>query len=240
MRNLLRSRTGIILLLLLAVNFMDNGLSDPKDYFIGMLISLPGIVIGLSFHEFGHAFVSYKLGDPTPKYQGRVTIDPRAHFDPFGFLALMFCGFGWGVPVQIDPRYYKHPRRDEFLVSIAGVTMNLVVAFAFALISKVVIKFGGFAAVTDGTMINIVLQIVIQVVIINVILMVFNLIPIPPLDGFGILTQIFNLRRQSWYETVYNNGFMILMILLLFNVIDKILNPAVYFIYNLIFYNIIM
>lgn len=240
MKNLLRSRTGIILLLLLVTSFMNRGLSSPKDYFMNMLISLPGIIIGLSFHEFGHAFVSYKLGDPTPELQGRVTVNPMAHIDPFGFLALMFCGFGWGIPVQIDPRYYKHPRRDEFLVSIAGVTMNLIIAIVFAFLTKLILKFGSFAAVTDGTLVNLLMQIVLQVVIINVILLVFNLIPVPPLDGFSILTQIFNLRKKSWYQVVYQNGFLILMVLLITNIIDLILNPCVFFIYNAIFYGIVL
>ena len=85
------------------------------------ILMLPGIIIGLSFHEFAHAWVSDKLGDPTPRRQGRVTINPLAHIDWMGFLALLLVGFGWGKPVQIDPGYYKHRRRDEFLVGIAGV-----------------------------------------------------------------------------------------------------------------------
>ena len=91
---------------------------------------LPGIIIGLAFHEFAHAAVAFKLGDPTPKMQGRVTINPLAHIDPVGLAALLFAGFGWGVPVQINPSNFKKRRRDELLVSLAGVTMNLVIAIA--------------------------------------------------------------------------------------------------------------
>ena len=166
MRRFLKSPTGIVLLLLLAVSFMNRGLSDPKTYFYDMLVSLPGIIIGLSFHEFGHAFVSSKLGDPTPRMQGRVTLNPLAHIDPFGFLALVFCGFGWGIPVQIDPRYYKHPRRDELLVSVAGVTMNLLLAIAFSFVAHVMVVLMP-GKLVKGTLPGILFYIIMEIVIIN-------------------------------------------------------------------------
>ena len=112
-KNLLRSGSGIILILLLVTNFLDGGLRNPKEYFFDMLLTLPGIIVGLSFHEFAHAFASNAFGDPTPRLQGRLTVNPTKHIDPFGFAALVFCGFGWGIPVQIDNRYYKHSRLNE-------------------------------------------------------------------------------------------------------------------------------
>ena len=107
------------------------------------LMTIPGIVIGLAFHEYAHALAAYKLGDPTPKMQGRVTVNPLVHIDPLGFIALIFAGFGWGVPVQINPSNFRHRRRDEFMVSIAGVAMNLLIAVVFALIAKALIMFLG-------------------------------------------------------------------------------------------------
>lgn len=231
---------GILLVILLMVNITQNGLSNPKTYFLNMLIALPGIVIGLSFHEFGHAFVSDRLGDPTPRAQGRVTLNPLAHFDPVGFLALMFCGFGWGIPVEIDPRYYKHPRRDELLVSLAGVVMNLIVAIVFSFIVHFVYINVPYDKLSDGTLMGTLFNILLQVVIVNVVLMVFNLIPVPPLDGFGIITEIFNLREKSFYYTLYNYGFPILMILLIVGVVDKILNPMVNGVYALLLQYIIL
>ena len=204
------------------------------------MIALPGIVIGLSFHEFGHAFMSDRLGDPTPRAQGRVTLNPMAHFDPVGFLALMFCGFGWGIPVEIDPRRYKHPRRDELLVSLAGVVMNLIVAIVFSFIVHFVYINVPYDKLSDGTLMGTLFNILLQVVIVNVVLMVFNLIPVPPLDGFGIITEIFNLREKSFYYTLYNYGFPILMILLIVGVVDKILNPMVNGIYALLLQYIIL
>ena len=157
---------------------------------------LPGIIIGLSFHEFAHAWVSDRLGDPTPRRQGRVTINPLAHIDWIGFIMLLLVGFGWGKPVQIDPSYYKNRRRDEFLVGIAGVTMNLILAVLFSLPAKAMIK--AFSGVAVSDLIHSIYLILFYTVMINLVLMIFNLIPCPPLDGWGIVTQIFRLDRYSW------------------------------------------
>ena len=210
------------------------------DYVMDTLWILPGLIIGFAMHEFAHAWVSDRLGDPTPRAQGRVTLNPMAHFDPVGFLALMFCGFGWGIPVEIDPRYYKHPRRDELLVSLAGVVMNLIVAIVFSFIVHFVYINVPYDKLSYGTLMGTLFNILLQVVIVNVVLMVFNLIPVPPLDGFGIITEIFNLREKSFYYTLYNYGFPILMILLIVGVVDKILNPMVNGVYALLLQYIIL
>lgn len=185
---------------------------------------LPGIIIGLSFHEFAHAWVSDRLGDPTPRRQGRVTINPLAHIDWIGFLALLLVGFGWGKPVQIDPGYYKHRRRDEFLVGIAGVTMNLLIAIVFSIPARAMVRM--YSGAASDLVYNIYL-IIFYVISINVVLMIFNLIPCPPLDGWGILTQIFRLDRYRWWYTVYQYGTWILLALIVFNVTDLILSPLV-------------
>jgi Zn-dependent protease len=192
---------------------------------ITKILMLPGIMIGLSFHEFAHAWVSDRLGDPTPRRQGRVTVNPLAHIDWIGFLALLLVGFGWGKPVQIDPGYYKHRRRDEFLVAIAGVTMNLILAIAFSIPAKAMVKMFG-SAVSSDLIYNIYLMLF-YIVSINVVLMIFNLIPCPPLDGWGIITQLFGLDRYSWWYKVYQYGTWILLALIVFNVTDLILTPLV-------------
>ncbi len=193
------------------------------DIILTKLLMLPGIIIGLSFHEFAHAWVSDRLGDPTPRRQGRVTINPLAHIDWIGFLALLLVGFGWGKPVQIDPGYYKHRRRDEFLVGIAGVTMNLILAVIFSIPARAIVKaFSGSMA--SDLVYNIYLMIF-YIVSINIVLMIFNLIPCPPLDGWGIITQIFRLDRYSWWYKVYQYGTWILLALIVFNVTDLILTP---------------
>ena len=195
------------------------------------LLMLPGIIIALSFHEFAHAWVSDKLGDPTPRRQGRVTINPLAHIDWIGFLALLLVGFGWGKPVQIDPNYYKNRRRDEFLVAIAGVTMNLILAVILSIPVKVMMKSSLRAS---DLMYNIYL-IIFYAVMINIVLMIFNLIPCPPLDGWNIITQIFKLDRYSWWYKVYQYGTWILLALIVTNVTDHIITPLVTLIINLLF-----
>ena len=186
---------------------------------------LPGIIIGLSFHEFAHAWVSDKLGEPTPRRQGRVTINPLAHIDWIGFLALLLVGFGWGKPVQIDPSYYKNRRRDEFLVGIAGVTMNLLLAVIFSIPARMIVK--AFSGAAPSDLVYNVYLMIFYVVSINVVLMIFNLIPCPPLDGWGIITQILRLDRYSWWYKVYQYGTWILLALIVFNVTDRIITPLV-------------
>ncbi len=216
---------AIVIGAMVILNVLDGSFSNFPQWIYQELLLLPGIIIGLSFHEFAHGIVSYKLGDPTPKQQGRLTLNPMAHIDPIGFLCLFFAGFGWGIPVEIDPRYYKHRRRDEFMVSLAGVVMNLLIAILFMLVIRLLFSLTpNFAVSSVG---GIVLEIIRNVVFINLVLMVFNLIPVPPLDGFGILTEIFDLRRFSWYSTIYQYGIFILLALILLNVTDMILTPLV-------------
>ncbi len=188
------------------------------------LLTLPGIILGLSLHEFAHAWVSYKLGDPTPKRQGRLTVNPLAHIDVVGFIALLLVGFGWGKPVQIDPGYYRHRRRDEFLVAVAGVTMNLIIAVILSFPAKALMN---MYYSTGSALVENCFYIVYYAVSINICLMVFNLIPCPPLDGWNIVTQLFRLDRYSWWYRVYQYGQWILIILILANVTDLILMPGV-------------
>lgn len=213
--------------------------SSPIDWLMNTILIIPGVVVGLSFHEFAHGWVAYKLGDPTPKFQGRVTVNPKAHVDPIGFVALMLAGFGWGVPVEINPNNFKHRRRDELLVSLAGVVMNLIVAVAFGFIMKLILMAAGQTFIMSGLG-EALWTILLYVVQINLVLMIFNLIPVPPLDGFSIITEIFNIRHTQLYYTIYNNGFFILMLLILFRITDLILTPGVTFFMNLIFNYIII
>lgn len=214
----------IIVALLLGNNMLTSNMSL-GEWLYDQLLFLPGILIGLTFHEAAHGYASYKLGDPTPKLQGRLTLNPLSHVDPIGFLTLFFAGFGWGRPVEINPMYYKNRRRDELIVSLAGVATNLLIAIAACFAMRFTINH------IAGHGMNIVSQSIFFIfdymMRINIVLMVFNLLPIPPLDGFGVLTQIFNLKKYNWYYTLYSNGFLILMVLIVFNITDKILTPAV-------------
>ncbi len=221
----------VLLFIMLAESIMENNMSVGQWFYTKLLI-LPGIIIGLSFHEAAHAWISYKLGDPTPKLQGRVTLNPLAHIDPVGFIALLFIGFGWGIPVEIDPRHYKNRRSGELLVSLAGVTANLITAVIFALIFRLAESHMSYAFYQGAG--QVLMQILLYVVYINLVLMVFNLIPVPPLDGFGVITQIFRLERYEWYWKIYQYGQPILLLLIIFNIPSKIIGPVTNILLNLL------
>jgi Zn-dependent protease len=224
---------AILLILLLASQSLFNGeFSNPMDWLMNKLILLPGILIGLSFHEFAHAKVANMLGDDTPRLQGRVTINPAAHIDPMGIIALLFIGFGWGKPVQVNPMNFKNMRRDGLLVDLAGVTLNFILAVLFAGILWLLAAFQGEFLYTY--MGDVVAQIILSIISINIVLMVFNLLPIPPLDGFGIVTEIFDLRKKEIYYRIYDKGFLILMILILFNITGRVLTPLVGIVFDFV------
>lgn len=196
------------------------------------ILTLPGIIIALAFHEFAHAWMSNKLGDPTPRSQGRLTINPLAHIDILGFVCLLICGFGWGKAVVINPYYYKNRRRDELLVGLAGVTMNLVLAILFSFPTKAVYA----AYITTGSgLLETIYLVLMYTVQINLCLMIFNLIPVPPLDGWGVLTQLVDLEKYSWYNTVYRYGGWILLVLIMLNITDIILMPCINFFMRILF-----
>ena len=235
MKNLFKNMNPAVIIII-ALMLGNNLLSSNQslgEWLYDQLLFLPAILVGLTFHEAAHGFASYWLGDPTPKLQGRLSLNPLKHIDPIGFLALFFAGFGWGKPVEINPMYYKNKRRDELIVSLAGVVTNLVIAIIACFAMKFSIDFMG----NNGM--NIVSYSVFMIfdymMTINIVLMVFNLLPVPPLDGFGVVTQIFNLKKYDWYYKVYSNGFLILMFLIVFNITDKILTPAVGAIFNILF-----
>jgi len=205
----------IIFLVIMVINSIRNGrFSDPVQWLTQTLLILPAIIIAITLHEFAHAYTAYKLGDQTPKVQGRVTLNPLAHLDPVGLIVLIFVGFGWGRPVQVNPyAFTKNRRAANLLVDVAGVTTNFIIAFFCTALLFVIQD-------------QILFTIVLNIVYINFILMVFNLLPVPPLDGFGIITEIFDLRRFEWYRPLYNNGFFILLILIIFGLLSYILMPA--------------
>lgn len=214
-------------------SFMSGQFDNPSSWFMTKLYLLPAILIGLSFHEFAHAAAAYALGDQTPKLQGRVTINPIAHVDPFGFIALIFIGFGWGRPVQVNPMNFKNMRRDGIIVDLAGVTMNFILAILFAGVFKLLILWN--PAFMGTYMGNVIVELIYNIIMINIVLMLFNLLPVPPLDGFGIITEVFDLRKRSFYYQLYNNGFVILLLLMMFDVTEKVLVPAVGFVLRFVF-----
>ncbi|URZ04182.1 site-2 protease family protein [Clostridium felsineum] len=159
---------------------------DIRSFLINRLLMLPAILIAFTFHEYAHAFIADKLGDKTPRFQGRLTLDPISHIDPIGFLAVMICGLGYAKPVQTNPAAYKNYYKDDLKVSIAGPVANLIVAFVFAIIYGICLK-----SLPNNLVAAIVMLIVKEVVALNCILALFNLIPIPGFDGFHVLRDLF-------------------------------------------------
>ena len=175
---------AVFLIMMVIFGVRDGMYSQsPREWLLTKLYILPGILIGLAFHEFAHAEAAYRLGDTTPKYQGRLTVNPFAHMDIVGFLALIFVGFGWGKPVEINPNNFKHPRRDDLIVAFAGVVMNFLVAVAFTLILRFYISGVGLTTYNMGSWQGIIYYIILYTIQINLVLMIFNLMPVPPLDG---------------------------------------------------------
>jgi Zn-dependent protease len=207
--------------------FIGGGTRQVSQWILDTLLLLPAVVIALSFHEFAHAKVAQLAGDPTPGNMGRVTIDPRAHIDPMGMIALILVRFGWGKPVQVNPANFGNRRRDSILVGLSGVTANLLLAVLFGGIIFLSVKFApDFFQSGFGGLVGVIL---IQVVIINITLMLFNLLPIPPLDGFGVLSDIFNLHGTPFYAFVYQNSFLILMVAIILGLPGKLLSgPLLY------------
>lgn len=175
----------------------------------GLLYIIPAVLFAISMHEFAHGYVSYKLGDPTPKVSGRISLNPMKHLDPFGTLTLIFLGFGWAKPVMVNPNYYKNKKLGMLLVAIAGPVMNFIIAFLSALIIGVVTKLGVVNEFTAT-----ITQFFFYMSLINIGLGVFNLIPIPPLDGSKILGAILPERTYFKYMQYERYGFIILMVLL--------------------------
>lgn len=178
-----------------------------------MIYILPAVVVSLSVHEFAHAFMSYKLGDVSQKERGRMSLNPLRHLDPIGTISLLFFGFGWAKPVQVDPYFYRNKKEGMMWTALAGPLMNFFVAFIAVLLTGFLMKFGTNWIYTSqvGNYIFMFLVILAQI---NIGLGIFNLIPIPPLDGSKILMGI--LKEDTYFKLMqYENYFMILLILLL-------------------------
>ncbi len=189
-----------------------------------------GLVISITIHEFAHAFIADKLGDPTPRYQGRVTLDPRAHLDPFGTIAILLVGFGWGKAVQFDPFNLKNPVKDTALIALAGPVSNILLALALSIIIGI-FNLQGVA-----------ISILLPLIFINVMLAIFNLVPVHPLDGGKILRAFLPKELALEYELVMNRyGTLILMALILpifssSSAISHLISPVINFVVTLLSY----
>ncbi|APU59409.1 peptidase M50 family protein [Clostridium botulinum] len=179
---------------------------------LSKILIIPAILVGLTVHEFAHAYVADKLGDKTPKFQGRLTLNPFSHIDIIGFIMILLIGFGWAKPVQINPSALKRGYKDEIKVSVAGVTANIITAFIFALLTAFLFRMD-LIILGDVTSLGGIIGVILDYIVrINCMLAVFNLMPIPGLDGFDILRDLWPKIFYKISNVIYNYQMIILLI----------------------------
>lgn len=203
---------------------------------INLLLTLPAVIMAITFHEYAHAYAADKLGDTTPRAQGRLTLNPTSHLDFFGFILMMFTHIGWGKPVQINPNNFNSNKSRGFcetMVSLAGPLMNFILAIiatiAFYALNIWAVE---FLHTNIGYIIEMFLQVVIMV---NIGLGTFNLIPLPPLDGEKIFRHLLPYRIQDWLTTNYATLYYVFMILWVFGILEIIVSPVISVISNILF-----
>lgn len=196
---------------------------------LGFIFWLIALVIAITIHEFSHAFAAERLGDPTPRLMGRLTLNPLAHLDPLGTLMLLLIRFGWGKPVQFDPFNLRHPRRDSAIISLAGPVSNLVLATACSVLLKI----------SPIGQIGLISPILYNLIVMNVVLAIFNLVPIHPLDGFKIVEGILPEEYSRQWKELEGYG-MIFLLFLLFPIfggqapINRLISPVISFLLTML------
>lgn len=199
---------------------LESLLTSPFLFILWLL----ALFIAITIHEFSHALVADRLGDPTPRLMGRLTLNPLAHLDTLGTLMLLLFRFGWGKPVEFDPFNLKNPRRDAALISLAGPVSNLLLALILSILVRtpVVPPF--------------LIQFLLPIIMLNIMLAIFNLIPIHPLDGFKIVGGLLSENQAREWATLERYGFLFLLLLifpiggksLLFSILDPVINFLLY------------
>ncbi len=213
-----------IMLLFVVIQYAAN-----PTQLIGLLISAPGVLIAITFHEFAHGYAAYKLGDDTAKNQGRLSLNPFAHLDPIGTLMLLVAGFGWGKPVEVNPRNYTRKismEKGEAIVSAAGPIMNFILAIIFTLIYCAIYKFASTAFLIS-TVGQIILLLISSTISINIGLGVFNLIPLPPLDGSKIIMPFLPYKAKEFFINNEQIFYIVFVLIWITGLAGTIITPAI-------------
>lgn len=214
---------GIFVLMNIANRFTSS------DGLLILLITLPAILIAITFHEFAHAFAADKLGDNTPRIQGRLTLNPLKHIDPIGFALLIVAGFGWGKPVQVNPRNFNRKipmTRAEAIVAFAGPLMNFMLAIISTIIMACLLKFDVLVNLPYRT-VWLILIFIMELILINMGLGLFNLIPLPPLDGFKILNHFLPYKAKEWIVRNEQIMYIVFMVIWITGIAGTVISPVI-------------
>ena len=194
-------------------------LSDPGRFIINALYLVPALMLGLVAHEVAHAAVAVARGDQTPRLDGRLSPNPRNHLDPLGTIAILLIGFGWAKPVRIDPRRMRGPF-DAALVALAGPLTNLLIAFVLAIPIKLLIRDGSFDLGLPPW------RLLWVAFILNLVLAVFNILPIPPLDGYSFVSTLFRRTFPEFFFRIDSNRQAIMLVFILVLLITSFLGMS--------------
>lgn len=183
---------------------------------VSFLFWLVALIAAITIHEFAHALAAERLGDPTPRLMGRLTLNPLAHLDPLGTLMMLLIRFGWGKPVQFDPFNLRNPRRDSAIISIAGPASNLILAVICSIVLRILL-----VSSLNNLFTFSLIALLQPLIILNVVLAVFNLVPVHPLDGFKIVGGILPKEYSQQWDELERYG-MIFLLFLLFPIFGRI------------------
>ena len=216
-----------IIMAILVLAGVGRYISNPDALFM-LVIAIPGVLIAITFHEFAHGFAAYKLGDSTAKDEGRLNLNPLNHIDPIGVLMLLFAGFGWGKPVNVNSRNYNRNmsiEKADAIVSIAGPLANIILAFIFALIYSALYRFAFLFVISDiGSVLGLVIY---STIITNVGLGVFNLIPLPPLDGSKVIMPFLPFNVKRWFINNAQIFYIIFIVIFITGIAGFIISPLI-------------
>lgn len=224
-----------IIIAIMVISGLSSYLTNTSSL-IGLLLTIPGVLIAITFHEFAHALAADKLGDDTPRRQGRLSLNPIDHLDPVGSIMLLFAGFGWGKPVEVDSRNFNRDistDKANAIVSIAGPLMNFALAIVFTIVYGILGKFLN-TQIASSQVLQLIMMMIGFTISINVGLGVFNLIPLPPLDGSKVIKPFLPYNAKVWFENNEEVFYIIFVILWITGIAGNIISPVISFIYQLI------
>ncbi|MFH0783276.1 MAG: site-2 protease family protein [Pseudomonadota bacterium] len=205
-------------------------------FFNQLIILAPPLLFALTMHEFAHGFIAYRLGDPTAKMAGRLTLNPLKHLDPIGTIAFFFIKFGWAKPVPVNAGYFRNPKQDMLWVALAGPATNLGLAVISAIFTKGIWLLASmlpYSPAAEAILLPLGAMLVASVWI-NLVLAIFNFLPIPPLDGGRILAGLLPDRLADSYRQLERYGFIIVLILAFSGLLSKAVLPIISFVNNLL------